>query len=77
MSCCCVYVCSWNGYSDNWGGGKPGDGKTYTQTATVDYVSITPFNEPNDIMYPTPLDQPDGCEQVYYTQGGVSYSLST
>jgi hypothetical protein len=57
----------WNGYPDNWGGGVPGDGKSYTETVLVDFVSITPFNEPNDLAYPSSIDQPDGCD-VYYTQ---------
>ena len=57
----------WNGNPDSWGGGYPGDGKSYSQTAYISSVKITPFNEPNDIMSPTPIDQPDGCEP-YYTQ---------
>jgi hypothetical protein len=66
---CCVAVrrCSWNGTPDKWDGGSPGDGKTYTKTAYVKSVKVTPFNEPNDIMVPAALDQPDGCD-VYYTQ---------
>lgn len=51
----------WNGWPNNWGGGKPGDGKSYTQTAYVSSVKITPFNEPNDIMYMALDDQPSGC----------------
>ena len=64
----------WNGTPDNWNGGHPGDGKVYHKTAYVSDVRVTPFNEPNDIMAPTPIDQPDGCD-VYYTQStttGVS-----
>ena len=63
----CDLVCSWNGYPDNWGGGTPGDGKVYTQSVYIDSVSITPYNEPNDLMYPASIDQPDGCIP-YYTQ---------
>jgi hypothetical protein len=57
----------WNGAPDNWGG-VPGDGKTVSTAAYVSSVRITPFNEPNDIMAPTPVDQPDGCAQPYYSQ---------
>ena len=27
---------------------------------------ITPYNEPNDIIYPATYDQPDNCAQPYY-----------
>jgi hypothetical protein len=65
--CVCVGDDSWNGSPDNWQGGHPGDGKVYHKTAYISSVSITPFNEPNDIMAPTPVDQPDGCD-VYYSE---------
>ena len=61
--------CRWNGYPNNWGGGHPGDGKIYSQTALVSEVKITPFNDPNDIMYMSIDDQPTGCEPPVIHQG--------
>lgn len=58
-----VWTCRWNGYPNTWGGGHPGDGKVYTQTTYISSVSITPFNEPNDIAYPMTIDQPNGCQE--------------
>jgi len=53
---------SWNGEPNGWGGGAPGDGKSYAAPpALVSHIRITPFNEPNDIMAMSTLDQPDGC----------------
>jgi hypothetical protein len=41
---------SWNGTPDDWNGGVPGDGRVYQKSVYISSVSITPFNEPNDIM---------------------------
>ena len=58
---------SWNGNSNSWGGGSPGDGKEYSQTVLLSSVRITPFNDPNDVMVPDPTDLPDGCDGFYAT----------
>lgn len=60
-------LCSWNGNSNSWGGGSPGDGKEYSQTVLLSSVRITPFNDPNDVMVPDPTDLPDGCDGFYAT----------
>ena len=57
----------WNGTPDFWDGGRPGDGNIYRKTVYISSVRVTPFNEPNDVMYPDPFDQPDGCE-TYFTE---------
>lgn len=56
---------SWNGLPNDWGGGHAGDGQSYNVSAFVSSVSVTPFNEPNDIMAPAFADQPDGCTKTY------------
>ncbi len=48
---CVTYAYSWNGTPDDWNGGVPGDGRVYQKVVYISSVSITPFNEPNDIMY--------------------------
>jgi len=58
---------AWNGNVNNWGGGVPGDGKVYLQETLVSHVRIKPFNEKNDIIYPSFIDQPDGCTISNYT----------
>lgn len=58
----------WNGNSNSWGGGSPGDGKEYSQTVLLSSVRITPFNDPNDVMVPDPTDLPDGCDGFYATK---------
>lgn len=56
---------NWNGNADNWGGGHAGDGKSYAVTSYISSVSVTPFNEPNDVMYMAFDDQPTGCTPTY------------
>ena len=48
----------WNGPANNWGGGTPGDGKEYQVKTYISSVKVTPFNEPNDIMYMGTVDKP-------------------
>lgn len=56
-----LWGAAWNGDPNDWHGGHPGDGKSYSQTAKVSAVRITPFNEPNDLIYMSVDDQPRGC----------------
>jgi len=57
---------SWNGDMNSWGGGSPGDGLSYSQDVLVSHVKVTPFNEANDIAYPSFIDQPEGCTPSKY-----------
>ena len=57
---------SWNGDMNDWGGGSPGDGKSYSQEVLISHVTVTPFNEANDIVYPSFIDQPEGCTPSKY-----------
>lgn len=56
----------WNGYPNDWGGGSPGDSKSYNSTTYISSVKVTPFNEPADLMYPQTSDLPDGCTPNYH-----------
>merc|ERR1712138_178176 len=51
---------TWNNWPDYWGHqedgvstGAPGDSRMYLQHAFVSEIKITPFNEPNDVTYPS------------------------
>ena len=57
-----------NGQPDDWNGGKPGDGKRQSKTTLIKSVTITPYDEPNDIVAPTLSDMPSGCEAPYYSK---------
>lgn len=72
-----LWGAGWNGYPNNWGGGHPGDGKIYSQTALVSEVKITPFNDPNDIMYMSIDDQPTGCEPPVIHQGSKCHTWTS
>jgi hypothetical protein len=37
-------------------------------------AQVTPYNEPNDVVYPATYDQPDGCTP-YYLASGVCHRL--
>lgn len=51
----------WNGYPDDWEGGTPGDGNSYSSTLHISEINITPLDEPRDMCYPSTADMPDGC----------------
>ena len=55
----------WNGRPNDWDGGVPGDGQTYSKTTKISEVRITPFDEPNDIMAVNTADMPTGCNPSY------------
>ena len=59
---------NWSNWPDNWGGGRPGDGVFYTSHTYISEIKITPYNEPNDIMYPMTFDMPDGCNEQYISK---------
>jgi hypothetical protein len=80
----CAY--SWNGTPDDWNGGVPGDGRVYQKVVYISSVSITPFNEPNDVMYVRtanlfPCDYPaldrDACHVWMLTHGSGTRLPST
>ena len=48
----------WNGAANDWGGGTPGDGKVYSMDTFISSVTVTPFNEDNDMMAVNTADKP-------------------
>ena len=58
----------WNGQPDDWNGGSAGDGKKQSMTTLIKSVTITPFNEANDIVAASLSDMPDGCTSPYYSK---------
>ena len=64
----------WAGRPDAWGGGSPGDGQEYSVDAFVSSVEVVPLDEPNDMMYPSITDQPDGCTKPYNQRWQVCHN---
>ena len=48
----------WNGPANDWEGGKAGDGKIYTMNTLISSITVTPFNEDNDMMAVNTKDKP-------------------
>jgi hypothetical protein len=40
-------------------------------------TQISPYNEPNDIVYPASYDQPSYCEEPFYLSKGECHSFWT